>query len=562
MVFLFDIINVIRESIMKKTLLIISTLIVAALPLTAQQVIITRFTPDSSVRLAAQDLASVPRQERKYIRYLSLYNIPKEKRREVAQTVSFLVNSLGRRKKMYIPLFVGNSDETVIRLSIDQYDWNTSAWENLGYKGSGPKAQPEPYFHYIQKRFFVDPDKVTVEKIVVGDTVRIQTDNCAVYLPNTSSPYAHVNAGQEYKALRLSGKYVLIDHAGKQVWVTDSDIRKVLIAREVRNGKIQYAHPPWINPNAWKYLCQETYSEFPVLRADWFITNASVAPAYYEFLGLGKNIKDFQNLVFTNEDLAVKARSQYKGVVVTSIVARNNRTLLRSPTFTDGYYWQSHDSLTSVDERHYVQNVLHEKFDATEDIGSLPNGLQAYFLTDGKGSRLDFANPDIAVDNNSADRVVRNGRSCIICHVDGIRPINDEIRALTKKLQNRSSVALLGLSKDDQYRIEDLFGTDLDEKIVSDQNIYAAAVARSNGLKSEINARQFGAIWNSYNEILLDRETVSNELGIPLSRLDHYIQQSNDNVLLGLTKTPVRPVRRDQFEKSYQNMMHIIAEGK
>ena len=199
-------------------------------------------------------------------------------------------------------------------------------------------------------------------------------------------------------------------------------------------------------------LITKTQSQSPIMRAHWFV-NALLPPFYYNFLRIGTKAKDFENLIFTDEKLAKKARGQDKAVVVQSLVARNNRTLTRSPTFTNGYYWVSHDSLTSVDDRQYVQNILDEKFDATEDIGSLPNGLQAYFLTDGQGNTLDSANPDIAIDNESIDRIVRNGRSCIICHAVGIKSINDEVRSLTKKLQNREQVKLLIADKNDAIEL-------------------------------------------------------------------------------------------------------------
>jgi hypothetical protein len=301
-----------------------------------------------------------------------------------------------------------------------------------------------------------------------------------------------------------------------------------------------------------------THSTFPILRADWFIANAIVPPAYYDFLGLGDKAQDFDKLIFANEELAKQARSQDKAVVIASIVARNNRTLTRSPTFTGGYYWVSHDSLKSVDDRDYVKFLLDEKFDATEDIGSLPNGLQVYFLTDGKGKRLDFANPDIAIDHTAADKLVRTGRSCIICHSDGIRPIADEVRSLTKKLQDPKQVQLLITRSEDAYRIDDLFSSNLDEQIIKDQNYYRAAVSRATGLQSETVAKLLNEIYNNYIEHLMTVEDVAREVGVDVNSLDAYIKASKDNVVLGLLKTPTRPIRRDQWEFSFSRFMILI----
>lgn len=486
------------------------------------------YTPASSVRIAAADLATIDPEERPYIRYLSLYNVPKEARRQVGISVSFVVNSLSTRRKIYIPVFVGGSDETLIRLNIDQYEWDAKVFDDLARNGSGPRAQAEPYFHAL------------IDKLVVSTTVKNKTFKDVTRIKKTLIGY-YQNTGQPaYKEETVTEQVeVVIDVPGKTVR------KKVL------------AGAPWVDPEALAFLIRETQAESPILRADWFIVNATLAPAYYDFLRLGKSLKDFENLIFADQVLAAKARSQDKAVVVTSVVARNNRTLTRSPTFTNGYYWQSHDSLSSIDDRQYILNFLNEKFDATEDIGTLPNGLQAYFLTDGAGNRLDAANIDIALDNTAADRVVRTARSCIICHAEGIKPIQDEVRALTKKLQNREQVALIVTNRKDAFKIEDLFGSNLDEQIIKDQNIYSEAVAATTGLRMDVNAKLFANIYDQYVEVLVSKEVIARDLGIYIEDVDNIIRLSNDPVVLALIRFPPGPVRRDQWERSFQSVMLV-----
>lgn len=493
-------------------------------PKQAPIVAVKLYTPDSSVRFAAADIATLSPEEARFTRYLSLYNIPPERRKAYGETLSFVVNSLSTRRRVYIPVFVGGTDETLIRINMENYEWNTQAWENLGKKGSGPKLVAEPYFHaFIEKINSI----TKLERKTLTRKKKVETG------------FYNQQGQKLFKEMEVTEEV--------DVEVQGDPIKNRVLAAA-----------PWIDPVAIVALIKATNSEFPVMRADWFIVNATLPPAYHEFLKLGDDIKDFERLIFTDTKLAEKARSQIKGVVVTSIVARNNRTLLRSPTFTNGYYWQSHDSLSSVDDRQYVQNILNEKFDATEDIGTLPNGLQAYFLTDGKGKRLDFANPDIAIDNTAVDRIVRTGRSCMICHSEGIKYIDDEIRTLTKKLQNKEAIKLLITNKDDAYRIDDLFGTNLDKQIVKDQNIFAEAIAEATGLLPEINGKQYANIYDWYAEHLLTTEDVVREVGLPPDLLDKYVRLSNDNVILGLLKQPIRPIRRDQWERSFQGFMIVV----
>lgn len=487
------------------------------------------YTADSSVKFAVGDLLTLPPEDQKYMRYFSLYNIPKAKRRDYAAVFSFVCNSLSTRRKMYIPEFVGASDETVIRVDIRWYDWKPETLEKLGLKGSGVKPFPEPYFHYVL-------DKPVLEKVKVKKkiTERVPWKN---------------EYGQQYQR---DGKLLF------------KDVEKEVEVEEVVANKREYCPEiaPWLDPVANKALYTKCCTSFPIFRLDWFICNAILAPAYYDILGLGKNIKDFEKLVFANEELAKAAHAQDQAVVVASIVARNNRTMVRSPTITGGYIWGTRDSLKSVDDRDYVKFILDHKFDATEDIASLPNGLQVYFLTDGKGARLDFADPNIAIDNTANDRIVRTGRSCMVCHSDGIRPINDEIRSLTRKLQDPKQIQLLIARKEDAYRIEDLFSSDLDEQIIKDQNYYRAAVARATGLQSEVVSKTLNEIYNNYVERLLTIEDISREMGINVNGLDAYIKASKDNVVLGLLKTPTRPIRRDQWETCFGRFEILIGARK
>lgn len=487
------------------------------------------YTPDSSMRFAAGDLALLPPDVQPYIRYLSLYNVPAAQRPEYARTVSFVLNSLSKRKKMYIPVFVGASDQTVIRVNLQDYEIDPKVWDQLGRQGSGPKPFPEPYFHAnVEKQDHEIVDRVTrtTKQVPTGYYVR---DAYGQVVPQYRTEYVNV-------------------------------VEKVPSGHVRRSYQLMSA--PWVDPPTAQVLCAGTRSDFPMFRADWFIVNATVEPAYHLFLGFGDNIKDFENLVFANEDLAKKAKSQMKGVVVKSSVARNNRTLTRSPTFTGGYYWISHDTLKSIDDRNYVQNILDEKFDATEVIATLPNGLQAYFVGDDKGKRLDKADNEIATDHMLADKIVRNGRSCIYCHAPGINPIQDEVRTLNTKLQNRSSVELRILKEKDKYRIEDLFSGNLDRQIVRDQQLYADAVGEATGMPPVQMARVYFDQWEGYTELLLNKDTIARECGMTVADVDRYAVVSNDPLILGLTKDPIRPVRRDQWERSYQNFMVDVIRAR
>jgi len=508
------------------------------------------YTPDTSVKFALADLASIDPSIQPYIRYLSLYNVPKVHRQKIGETVSFVINSLSTRRQIYIPVFVGGSDSTVIRLNLKDYNIDPKQWDKLGKEGSGVRPFPDPYFHILLSETncnFMDKNGIKYTKPGGNKTT-------------TKTEKKKVQKKVERQKQVFTGYY---DQLRRPIYETKTvtetiEVEEEVPVQEVVAGGAIFTQAPWLDPVAISQLVTLANSECPILRADWFIVNATVPPAYYNFLGLGKKEKDFENLVFANEELAKKARSQFKAVVVQSMVARNNRTLVRSPTFTNGYYWASHDVLNSVNEKNFLVNFLNEKFDASEIIGTLPNGLQAYFVSDGKGNRLDFANPDVAIDNTAVDRIVRTGRSCMICHAEGIKPIEDNIRLLNRKLTSLESVRLMVTDEEQAYQVVDLFGSDLDKQIVKDQQIYHDAIGLTNGLHAPDNGKQFGIIWDAYQEWNLTKEVICRECVCTPQQLEQYIRLSNDPVILGLIKLPIRPVRRDQFEQSYGSFMLLI----
>lgn len=489
--------------------------------------VVNQHTPDSSIRYAMGDMATIPADVQPYIRYLSLYNIPKIKRREVAQTVSFVINSLSKRKKMYIPVFVGASDETVIRLNLRDYDIDPKVWDELGRTGSGPKAFPEPYFHAAAVKIEAGVRETTVKK-----TRQVKT---GYLIRNSYGQLEPQYRTEEYDEV------IRVENPSKNTLVTAA---------------------PWLDSTTISLLCKASQSEYPILRADWFIIYSTLDPIYHKFLDFGETEEAFDLAIFADTKLAEKARSQIKSVVVKSGVARNNRTILRSFTFTGGYKWETRDALKSTDDRNYVQNFLHEKFDAKEIIATLPNGLQGYFVTDGKGKRQDKADNEVATDYMAADKIVRTARSCIYCHSSGILSITDEIRTLNKKLTNREQIMLLVTKEEDAYRIEDLFGTPLDPQIVRDQQIYADAIGQATGLTPQKNSQQFFGIWEGYMENLMTREQISLDCGITLQELDRYARLSNDPLFLGLVMDPIRPVRRDHFEQAYQSFMVMMIRAR
>ena len=495
------------------------------------------FTPETSVLFALADVQTLPPDIQPYIRYLAVYNEPKDRRKILAQISSFVCNSLGTKKKMYIPQFVGGTDETVIRINIADYNWKPEVWDKLAREGSGPRPFPEPYFHLRVARKVEVEFAPVVEKKLVKRTV---TKNIVAGYYSNGQPY--------YRQQQVEEE-------------VEEEVELKVPVKQTNKNEVQ-ASAAWINADAVVKLANLTKSESPILRADWFIVNAMLPPLYYDFLNLGKTREDFEKFSFADEKTSEKANALDAAVVVYSEVTRNNRRMRRSPTLRNGYYWATFDLLSSTKGNKATVKPTEFKFDAQEIISSLPNGLQAYWLSNGNKERQDEAPINIAKDNTAVDRVVRTGRSCVICHVDGIRPINDEIREGTKPDGHNSSVQIIIGDKKDAYQTDDLFGSDLQKQITLDQQKYADAVAASSGFKVVENAKHFAEIYDHYVENLITKEVIARDCGISMTELDKYLQMAKDNVLNGLTKRQPRVVRRDQFEESFADFMLIVTANK
>ncbi len=555
------------------------------------------YTPESSIYFALADLKTLPPEQYTHIRYLSLYNIPANKRDDFAKIVSFVCNSLSTRRKIYIPVFVGASDKTVIRINIKDYDWKPEVWDKLAREGSGVRAFAEPYFHTLivasaDTKFkttvqnapvFAQSTRQRIDTIVDGGIAQkanLKKGDIIIRIGNTqiqtfedlqtafsvnSEVEVEVLSNNEKKVIKLTpinGRVGVSTNSAEVPVIVGEKPVEVKFPVEQKNIKERLVSPPWISADIMTDFISLTQSEAPVLRADWFICNATLPPAYYNFLNLGKKLADFEAFAFADLKKAELARGQDRAIIIQSGVTRNNRRARRSPTFTGGYYWETFDTLNSIRGNKSLTNLLDEKFDAGEFICSLPNGLQAYFLSNGKFERQDEAPINIAADSTAIDRVVRTGRSCMICHAEGIKGIEDEVRSLNKWNPNHESVRLLITQEKDAYKIDDLFSSDLERQIIKDMQIYADAIALTNGLKTQANAKLYAQIYDNYTEHLMSKEEVARELALSINELDKLLKLSNDPVMLGLLRQPIRPLRRDQFEESFQGFMLIVVASK
>jgi hypothetical protein len=525
-------------------------------------------TPRDAVRWSLADATNLPADlNPAHVRFVSLYNVPPSRRRTVWLDVAFAVNSISRSRRLVIPPVIPGTENSLVRIDLDDYYIDPAEWDRLATLGSGRAPFPDPYFsqfvvradHAARKEEKQPPaGEWVVRKVHKEDPPGVKWYD-QYHRPIMVDRRTWVPGKADSPAVPTPGKKEL----RPAVWLGQNDQAAPLHA-----------------------LVALTRTTYPVLRADWFVTYALWAPRYYDLLGLGKKIEDFQKLVRVRD--REDADRKVAGIVVkpprNSRVALNNRFITFAPSTNipqGAYYWETHDTKKSVDNRQYMNVLLdfvkferglsnlsresQDFFDATEDIGVLPNGLQAYFLTDGKGNRLDKADADVAIDKTSSyqDAQVWCARNCITCHIEGIRPVEDSVRDFS-----RDKIGLLVVNDDKQRTnsrlVEDFFGYDLEVLQKSNTATYQATIqAVTKGRTAAENATAFMDLTAGYLDDGVTLEVAAWEVGVPAPKLRQALSRGIglDPTLTGLLKTPPAAIRRDQWEVSSFPQIMVFLES-
>ena len=185
-------------------------------------------------------------------------------------------------------------------------------------------------------------------------------------------------------------------------------------------------------------LQTETKSNIPSVHVDWFVAKAATPPLYHDMLSLPLTDKELETRL--GVDVGRNLRDA-PGVRVwragfnNSGVSTNNRMVERH-AFRDGAYWKSYDFAASVGTQNIFTHPLDFTHDGGEVIFNLPNGLQAYYLVNASGSRLDEAPINIVSNPAASDPTVRNGISCFGCHTEGMKTFEDQVRSVIESTVN------------------------------------------------------------------------------------------------------------------------------
>ena len=185
-------------------------------------------------------------------------------------------------------------------------------------------------------------------------------------------------------------------------------------------------------------LQQTMDCEVPFVHVDWFLATASLPPLYHNILRLPETERELERELGVDADRNLQrdpGRRVWRAGTNDSGVSNHNRVVERH-TARYGAYWKSHDFAGSTDAQNIFTHPLSFARDGGEAIFNLPNGLQAYYIADKSGTRIDVAPTEIVSDPAAKDPAVRNGLSCIGCHTEGMKTITDQVRSSIEQTAN------------------------------------------------------------------------------------------------------------------------------
>ncbi len=454
-------------------------------------------TPSGEVLAAERDLRKVDATLQPFIRYLSIYTVPDRDRAETVKVLDFWLNSLSRRRKI---AKMRKVTPTLYAINIDDYAWNKKTWERL--------ADEDPYFH-----------------------VKIQFAQGTEVVPWPGGVWAGDN--KHYPA----GAFTYNRPKAKA------------------NGDKTTSLAPWLPPIEGSYLVAATQSAAPIVRGDWWLSRTAIqagreGTGYYDWLEI-KEKKDYDKIVGFNEKESQRLEKEVAAIVGDSGVATFPRQIFRFQAITGGY-WVTRDALDdNKNEKNAIRQLDEQyKHQAEELYAYLPNGLFVYYLSDEKGTRQDSAPDKISSDDTAPgrDKRIHIGLSCVRCHVEGLRPINDWARRA-----NQGAIKLASPDPEKARRLQQLYLDDLETDFKRDVRHYEETLKINFDYTTAQVAKSIGNVWARYVEARLMPADGARELGVPewyyMKRLkDYYKKDQLGDIVLASHLAGI-PIRADDWEQ-------------
>ncbi len=295
----------------------------------------------------------------------------------------------------------------------------------------------------------------------------------------------------------------------------------------------------------------------PYLRADWFVAKASASPLYYQLLNLPATLLELERQLGIDVDRdLVEEKNVIRAGIRTSGVSQNNRILERHVS-PHGAYWKSFDFRNNLNGQNIFRDPLRFSAAGSEIIFNLPNGLQAYYLADSRGVRLNGAPINIVADrNNPDDPVIINGRSCMSCHFAGMKTLKDDVRPVVDNLN---------LADPDRDRVLALYSMQetIDKWIEKDSERFKTALEKTGArLPRGTNTESISALSRKFHAELSVSEAAA-EAGLEVDEFQSRLKESPRLTSLGFGQLLVSggAIKRELWDRAFVDVVRELRLG-
>lgn len=294
----------------------------------------------------------------------------------------------------------------------------------------------------------------------------------------------------------------------------------------------------------------------PYLRMDWFVSTVTQPPLYEDFLQLPAHVRELERRLGVDAEENIANLLSPRAGMAVSGVSRNNRVVERHAPRLTSYYWKSYDFRTSKGRENIFLDPVHLNPAGGEMIFSLPNGLQGYFIADGRGERIDAAPTEVVTDKFASDRTVRNGLACMRCHDRGMKDFNDAVRPALLKVPGTAGL--------DKRRILSLYpeAKQMESLVLSDRKRFEAAVRDLVEDLPKSGSHPLVTVSKRFLDDPIHLTTAAGELGLKDS--DGLANLFKLPQFIGLGLIPLVEhgvIRRDAWEDYYDQVIRALGLG-
>ncbi len=314
-------------------------------------------------------------------------------------------------------------------------------------------------------------------------------------------------------------------------------------------------------------LQNETTARVPFVRADWFAYVASQPPLYYDILDLPDTKAALERKLGLNTDTNRANLRVARAGFQQSGVSRNNR-LIERHTMQTGAYWESFDFAGNRDRQSFFLHPLGPErafgsasdglsfvHDGGEIIFNLPNGLQAYYLTDHLGQRLDTGPTQIVQDPSRRDQAVTNGISCMSCHSDGMQFKDDQVREY--------AMSHSAFDKDVRKIIEEIYvpKEEMQALMKADQERFLSALKLAGVDPTlKLSGEEIVSVLFLRFERDLTMNQAAAELGFDADTFRERLNQGSSETFALKKRLEFNLVPRDQFVELFAGLVNEITD--